>query len=441
MSEHGGQPGRIDERLELGTAAAPVVRAAAALGALGLLLSIIVGYLHGDSFRRFYFAYLTNYAYFLSIALGALFFVMLQHLTRAGWSVNVRRVPEAIAGTLPLLGLLAMPILISVAAGDGRLYRWALPLPHPDEAAHAAPAAVVSGGHGAVHDSHGEGLDAITLSKRWWLNPGFFTARVVAYLVLWALMGWWFWRGSTRQDRSGDVALTRAMELASGPMMLLYAITATLAAFDLLMSLDPHWYSTIFGVYWFAGAVVGALAAVIAGLMLLQSRRFLARGVTTEHYHDLGKYLFAFVFFWGYIAFSQYMLLWYANIPETTAWFLRRGATTVAADQSAWTVVCLLLVFGHLLIPFGGLLSKHVKRNRAALCFWAVWLLLFHWLDIAWLVMPEYSRSFSLGALEVLTFLGIGGLTFAAATRLLAGQALRPLRDPRLEESLVFENV
>jgi hypothetical protein len=175
---------------------------------------------------------------------------------------------------------------------------------------------------------------------------------------------------------------------------------------------------------------------------LLQRTGYLNRTITTEHYHDLGKFLFGFTFFWGYIAFSQYMLLWYASIPEETGWYARRGATSVDAGINGFTTVSLLLLFGHLLIPFAGLLSRHVKRAKEILVFWAVWLLVFHWLDMYWVIMPEFDDGHvHFGLIEILCFLGIGGIYVAGLLRIGLRHALRPVMDPRLPESLTFQNI
>ena len=177
------------------------------------------------------------------------------------------------------------------------------------------------------------------------------------------------------------------MQAFSPISLILYAITVTLASFDLLMSLDPHWYSTIYGVYYFSGCAVGIFATLIILSVLLQRWGLLRETITAEHYHDLGKFLFGFVFFWGYIAFSQYMLIWYANIPEETIWYGRRGTSTVDYMITLtwpWGAISVALLFGHLLIPFAGLLSRHAKRRKPVLVFWAVWLLVFHWIDVSW---------------------------------------------------------
>ncbi len=400
------------ESQRLGAGAASLTRMTAVIGIVGLAAGLALGFIEDKaSLRRFFFVYLVSYTFFLSLALGGLFFVLLQHVTRAGWSVSVRRIAEALAATMPVLAVLAIPILASVLMNNGSLYRWAQPQ-----------------------------VDHLTHEKHAYLNVPFFVARLAIYLVAWSAMGWWYWRQSTQQDATGDPALTSRMQTVSAPALVVYALTVTLGAFDLLMSLDPHWFSTIFGVYYFSGAAVGAFATVSLVAVVLQSRGFLRESITREHYHDLGKFLFGFVFFWGYIAFSQYMLIWYANIPEETAWLVRHGMST--AHPNGWSVVCLLLLFGHLLVPFAGLLSRGVKRNKKLLAFWAAWLLAFHGLDLFWLVMPESVRlSWLSCAMGASTLIGVGGLFLAAFVRLLGSAYLRPIRDPRLDEALEFQNI
>jgi hypothetical protein len=279
-----------------------------------------------------------------------------------------------------------------------------------------------------------------------WLSPAWFLVRTVIYFAVWIGMAMWYWRRSTLQDKTGDVELTERMQGFSGAAVLILVLTMTFAAFDLLMSLDPHWFSTIFGVYFISGALLSSFAAITLVIGLLQRLGYLTVSVTTEHYHDLGKWMFAFVFFWGYIAFSQYMLLWYANIPEETTWLAHRGASTANFDRASlgpngWSYVSIALLFGQLLIPFAGLLSRHVKRSRPMVMFWAAWILVFHWVDIWWLGMPELDGRVHFGVVEVLCFLGIGGVFMATYLRMLAKNPLRPLNDPRMPESLAFQNI
>jgi hypothetical protein len=220
-------------------------------------------------------------------------------------------------------------------------------------------------------------------------------------------------------------------------------LSLTFMAWDWIMSLDPVWYSTIFGVYYFSGCALAVFSSLILSVLFLQSRGLLQKSVTAEHFHDLGKFLFGFTFFWGYIAFSQFMLQWYGNIPDETSWFLHHGASTVQPND--FSPVLIILLFGHFLIPFGGLLSRHVKRNRTSIGFWAVWVLVFCWLDMFWMVAPQLDNGIlHLGPLDLCehlaVLLGIGGIFVAFVVRRAAHDSVRAMRDPRLADSLAFQN-
>jgi hypothetical protein len=244
-----------------------------------------------------------------------------------------------------------------------------------------------------------------------------------------------FLNRSKRQDDSGNPALTRHMEFAAPMAMILFALTVTFASFDWLMSLEPAWFSTIFGLYYFAGSVVGALAALILFALLLQGCRMVRQTITVEHYHELGKLLLGFVIFWGYMAFSQYLLIWYANIPEESVWYLAR-------QTGPWAWIAVGLLFGHLLIPFLGLLSREAKRRKMLLGIWAAWLLLAHWIDIFWLVMPTFALDrLPLGMMDVCCIAAVGCLYLAGVVWTARSCALVPLGDPRMDESLAFENL
>lgn len=405
-AERVDQPADVGhENRRLGALGPRLIRVCGAVGAIGLGTAIVTGLVTDGGAERFFHAYLVSFCYVLSLALGALFFTILQHLTRSGWSVVVRRLAEGLAGTLPLLALLAVPVLL----GMRHLYEWT--------------------------DADAVAADPALSGKAFYLNPTFFVIRVVIYFVVWVGLARFFFRTSVEQDETGDVALTLRMQWVSAPAMLLFAITITFAAFDLLMSLDPHWYSTIFGVYYFAGGVVGFFALLVVTAAAVQALGRLPRAITTEHYHDLGKLVFAFVVFWAYIAFSQYMLIWYGNIPEETHWYLKR-------QTGGWTAVSLLLLFGHFVVPFLVLISRRTKRRKGALWLAALWVLVIHWVDIYWLVMPEMSpRRVLLGLPELGCFVGLGGLFLAAAVLRLRNCALVPEGDPRVAESLTFENV
>jgi hypothetical protein len=367
-----------------------------------LALTFVLG--AGDRAQLFH-SYLLSWFFFTTLGLGGLFFVLLQHLTRAGWSVVVRRLAEACAATLPALAVLAVPL----AFGLHDLYHW----------------------------THAEAVagDPVLAHKAPWLDERFFLLRSAFYLLAWSWLAWWFRRQSQRQDEMGALALTRRMQTASAPAMVVFGITLTLASFDWIMSLAPHWYSTVFGVYIFAGVAIAAFATLILLALLLERSGQLAGVVSVEHFHDLGKLLFGFVVFWAYIAFSQFMLIWYANMPEETGWFAARWT-------AEWRPVSLALAVVHFAVPFFLLLLRDLKRHRRGLAAAAVWMLAVHWLDLYWLVMPtHYSEGPRLHLLGGLSLLGVGAAFVAALAWALRDRALVPVADPRLAESLSFENV
>lgn len=395
------------DNIRLGAAADSVVKIGGGIGAISLLACLGLGFT-GDT-KRFLVSYLTAYAWILSIAVGALWWVTLQHLVNAKWSIVLRRVGELMAQTMPLMAILALPIIIPTAMGNDALYSWVQHDPTDHMMHHKAP----------------------------YLNITSFVVRCVIYFGFWAVLSRYFFKTSLAQDQSKEPAsLNGKMQAVSAPGMIFLALTLTFAAIDLLMTLEPAWFSTIFGVYYFAGAVVGFHSMFALILMWLQKQGSLKKSVTTEHYHDLGKMMFAFTIFWAYIAFSQFMLIWYANIPEETFWYKLRFA-------GDWKLISALLLVGHFVLPFFGLLSRHIKRNRKTLGFWAVWILVVHYLDMYWLVKPVlHEDKLPTGdiLLDVTAVVGMLGLFFAAAAMAAKKVRLVPVKDPRLPKSLAFEN-
>jgi hypothetical protein len=392
------------EKRHLGALGERSWRVLALVGAVAFLASVALAAGSTGGWRRFVFGYVVNFAFVLSLALGALYFVVLHYLTHAGWSVVVRRIAEAVSATLPLLAVLFVPILF----GLGEVYPW-------------ARATVAAAGHR---------LPGSVL----YLKTPFFVGRWIAYFAIWILTARYYYRRSVKQDSSGDVQLTVQMEHRAAVAMLLFAFTLTFAAIDLLMSLDPRWYSTIFGVYYFAGSVVGIYALITILVFGLQRAGFLRSAISVEHYHDLGKLLFGFVIFWAYIAFSQYMLIWYANIPEETEWLARR-------QMNGWGWVGLLLVFGHFVVPFVALLSRTPKRRPRLLAVAAVWMLAMHWVDIFWVVAPAGSPARPWPhPVDITLLVALGSWFLAGAAFAVRRRSLVPERDPRLAESLTFEN-
>ena len=374
------------------------------IGLVALGAAAALGFSSPERRSDFFHSYLHSYTYFLSLALGALGFVLIMHLTRAGWSVALRRVAEVVARAVVPLAPLGLLLIF----GLHDLYEWS----RPDVVAQ----------------------DALLQHKQVWLNPTFFIVRVAGYFAIWISLTSFFFRASVNQDRSGDAGLTLWMENAAAPGVIVYAVTLTMAAFDLIMSLYPHWYSTIFGVYFFGGSFVGFLAFGVVLLHFLRARGYLAHVLHVDHRHDMGKLMFAFVVFWAYIAFSQYMLIWYANLPEETVWYEVR-------QHGPWLGLSLALLGGHFLLPFLALLSSGRKRRAATLVAAAVWLLFMHWIDLFYLVMPDSRpQGNPFRVFDLLCFLGLGGIFAASILRRLRRVALVPLRDPRLAESLSAEN-
>src|SRR5690606_4197072 len=234
-------------------------------------------------------------------------------------------------------------------------------------------------------------------------------------------------------------AATLRMARVAAPVTLLFALSITFASIDWIMSLDPHWFSTIFGVCYFAGGFMAAVAVLALLAMFLARQGYLREAITTEHYHDLGKLLFAFMVFWTYVNFSQYMLIWYANLPEETAFYAHRS-------EGNWRWLGTVLIVGHFLVPFAFLMSRHTKRNRVALAIAAVFMLVMHWIDMLYLVVPNWhpegahEPGYHPHFLDFTCWFGIAALIAGATINALRGAPLVPERDPRLAESLHFHN-
>ena len=374
----------------------------ALIGVIGLAATAGLGAAVGDGFRHFAFAYLVNFAFFLAISLGALVFLPIMYVTRASWNVVIRRLAEVMAAVMPLLAVLAIPVILLA----GKVYGWSDP--------------VVAASHAMHH-------------KAGYLSQGAFTLRWVIYFAIWSGYGMFFWRTSVAQDADGDLRHTRRLENFSGFSLMACAITIAMAGFDLLMSVDPLWFSTMFGVYYWAGGFVSFFAVLTLMTLGLQNSGRMQKIVSPEHFHDFGKAMFAFTFFWGYIAFSQFMLYWYANIPEETSWYMLR-------TRHGWDLIAYGTLFATFVLPFAGLVSRFTKRSRKLLAFWALWIIAAQWLNLYWVVIPSFSESLTFHPMYVTGFIGVGGIWLAGVARLASGNSLVPTRDPRLEESLRFEN-
>jgi hypothetical protein len=338
-------------------------------------------------------------AYLLvGLALAGAVFVATHYASGAAWSVAFRRVPEAMAAVLPAAAVL----LILLLATQGRLYPW------------ARQADVTQG------------------FKHWWLSRPFFLGRAVVFVAAWTALVWAILRVSRRQDEEGGIALRRKNTRLSVAFLVVFGITFWLASYDWVMSLEPEWYSTVFGIYNFAGLFSGGLAAVILLVVWLQSAGPLRGVVNAEHYHDLGKLLFGLTTFWMYIWFCQYMLIWYANIPEETAYFIRR-------QRLYWQPLFLLNLILNWVVPFFILLLRPAKRNPRALAKAAAVVLAGRWLDVYLMIIPPFSGGVPwFGLWELALTLGVIGLFLLLFLRAFRQTSPVPWRDPGLAESLHY---
>jgi hypothetical protein len=349
------------------------------------------------------FNYLLGFMFLMSIGVGALFLIALEYVAGADWSTPIRRIIEHTASVTPYLLLLAIPILLSM--------------------------------HSLFHWSHTEAVetDKILKGKEPYLNEIFFIIRIVVVFGLWALFYFLLTRNSRKQDISKDQKLTKINIKLSAIFIPVFAITASVASIDWMMSLEAHWFSTIFGVYFFAGSVVAALAVITYATVKLRETGYLHPKMVDDHYYSLGALLFAFVNFWGYIAFSQYLLIWYANLPEETFWFLARW-------QGSWIYISLALIFIHFIVPYSILLSQPAKMDAKKLKFASLWILFAHLLDLYWLILPTYH-----GESSILSFLlglsfpiaAIGGIIVLFYLNSKKTNMV-PIGDPKLDRGLNF---
>ncbi|HVX57554.1 MAG TPA: hypothetical protein VHA37_07525 [Candidatus Saccharimonadales bacterium] len=420
------------------------------VGVVALAAAAILGMQNPQARLHFFHSYLFAYCFFFALTMGGLGYTMIHHLTRAGWSVAIRRLCEGLAMNIFLLAILMIPLIAMVPD----LYPW---FNHAHRVA-----------------------DEELMEKVGYLNPTFFFIRLAAYFVLWGFLAFFFWSRSIKQDKTGDPKITVAMERVAAPFIYLYGFSLTGFVFDWVMSLNPYWFSTIFGVYFFAGCMLSMWSTVVLMALYFKKRGLVGDAINHEHFHDLGKWMFAFTFFWGYVAFAQYMLTWYSNLPEETQFFIPR-------QIGVWASLSLVLLLVHLLIPFPGLLSRHVKRRNGVIAFWAMWSVCACIFDVWWLIIPNewinkvpheinndrmpitqalthlsqgttdmYTLSsqhaafaaqinYPLQPLSVLVtalcLVGIGGLYVFSTVLTLRKHSLIPMRDPRLPEALAFENM
>ena len=368
-----------------------------AVGFIAAVLCVGGALVHPPSFFR---AYLPAYIFWIGMPVGCLVLLMLHHLVGGRWGFMIQRVLEAAIQTLPLMALLFVPLLF----GLSDLFPWA----RTDVVA----------------------ADPLLQQKAAYLNIPFFIARTVGYFAVWIVLGRLLVTWSIQQDRTSDPTLTQRLQTLSGPGLVLYGLTVTFAAIDWMMSLEPKWYSTIFGMIFMASFGLAALALAILVTRFLESEKPLVQVISSDRWHDLGNLLLALVMFWAYLNFCQFLLIWSENLAEEIPWYSHRIG-------GGWEWVALALILFQFTLPFVLLLSRDTKRNSRPLAAVAAAILLMHWLDILWMVAPSfYPARFHLHWRDIAAPVGIGGLWLAAFIGYLKARSLLPLHDPRFAELL-----
>jgi hypothetical protein len=365
--------------------------------ALGLAGMLVSGW--GFGWGRFWANWLIWTLFLLTIGLGCLFIVGLEHVVGAKWSVPIRRIPERLSGLVPLMNPALLLALISLPS----LFPW----------------------------THARAMeDPVVAGKSGWLNVPFFVVRLLICIALWLVSYRVLVSGSFRQDWQRDLGFNVRARRLSPLFMVIFGITITVVAFDWISGLEPTWYSDIFGVYLFAGTFLASLAATSLLLIHQLARRKLP-GVRSDHVYNLGGFMFAFTVFWGYIGFAQFLLMWYANLPEEVFWYKERL-------HGLWIPIISVIALFHFFIPFIALIPRDAKSNLKRLGWVSVLMLTAHWLDLYWMIMPSVGKSPKFGWMELSFALFFVCVALLWIRRALSHGADMPIGDPFLREGLEF---
>lgn len=376
-------------------------RRALIVGVIGGAVCVVGAVFNKDQFFR---SYLLGYVFWIGIALGCLAILMLQHMSGGAWGLVTRRLLEASTRTFPLLALLFLP----VAFGVRSIFTWA----QPD------------------HSGASEALKHALAHKAPYLNVPFFLARAVFYFAAWILMAYFLSKWSLEQDRTGHRPVTTKLQGLSAPGLLLYGFTVTFASVDWLMSLEPQWFSTMYGILVMGGQGLSAMAFIIAAVVLLARYKPMSEVIKPSHLHDLGKLMLAFLMLWAYFSFSQFLIIWSGNLPEEIPWYVRRL-------QSSWKWVGMALVVLQFALPFVLLLSRDLKRNARTLAVVAIAIIVMRFVDLIWMTGPEFHEgAFWIHWMDVVMPIGLGGLWLAYFAYQLKTRPLLPIGDPELEHVL-----
>jgi hypothetical protein len=347
---------------------------------------------------RFFQAYLVAYTFWLGVALGSMALLMVQHLSGGAWGVVIRRPLEAATSTLPAMAVLFLPI----AFGMQSLYEW-------------------------THD--GALNDPVIAAKAPYLNTGFFLLRAAFYFAIWIGIGQLLLKWSKEQDQTGDPINADKLGYLSGGGLVAYALTLTFAITDWLMSTNPHWFSTMWGPLFMVGQGLAALAVTINVLVFLMGTAPMDRVLNAGHFHDLGKLLFAFLMLWAYLSFSQFLIVYSANLVEEVPHYLDRS-------QGGYQYITIALIVLHFIVPYSLLLSREVKRGITRLRLIAAWLILMRIVDYYWQVAPEFNKTLSVTVADIGLPVALGGIFFTLYAMRLKSMPLLPVHDAGLEKAL-----
>lgn len=368
------------------------------VGVVSLVLLAVGAFLNR---QQFFHSYLVAYLFWVGIALGSLALLMLQHLTGGHWGLVIRRVLEAATRTLPLLALLFIPIII----GAHDIYPW-------------------------THHEEMSKTPALAQKARIYLNLPGFVGRAILYFALWGVLAYLLNKWSWEQDRTADKRYTKRLGKLSGPGIIIFVLTVTFASVDWAMSLNPEWFSTIYGLLFVAAWVLSALAFAILMMAVIGRREPLARVVRPNHFQDLGKLMLALVMLWAYFSFSQFLIVWSGNLPEEIQWYLPRV-------NGVWGAIALSVVIFHFALPFILLLSRSLKRNAGKLMILAIIILVIRLIDFFWMIAPEFSHGgFHVSWMDVVAPIGIGGVWLAMFFWQLSKRQLIAINDPQYERLL-----
>jgi hypothetical protein len=376
------------------------------VGAVFAIISVLLAIKNPDEFYR---GYLLGFMAWLGVSLGSMAILMVRHLTGGGWGMVIRRILGAAMRTLPVLAILFIPIIIAVV--QHRIYPWAMPT-------------------GSIQDPYiKEHLEKHSFIKDAYLNQTGFIIRAIIYFVIWNVLSFLLSHWSRQTDRAGGPDNTQKFKAVAGPGIILYAFTITFAVIDWVMSLDPSWISTIFGLIILIGEVLSAMCFAVVVERILFNYKPMSEMLKPDFVHDHGKWMLTFIMVWAYFSFSQWLIIWAGNLPTEITFYTKRLSF-------GWGKIGLFLALFHFVVPFAILLSRPFKRNIRKLVWLAIWLILMRWLDLFWIIEPNFLQGLGVTIADIVVPIAIGGIWLWYFFRNLSSLPLLPAYDPSAGEVL-----